>query len=118
MVSYPTKQHTHRQQYRPAYLASARRAGRNFNAYLYTFTLTVRYPVLPCQPAQSRAKKTRTVSPKCLSGKENPTIQQFGLGFSRLILDLNRASEAAGRSIGELRHIAASLKAVFLAFCT
>ena len=31
---------------------------------------------------------------------------------------LNRASQAAGRSIGELRQIAAGLKAVFLAFCT
>jgi len=33
-------------------------------------------------------------------------------------LDLNRASEAVGRSIGELRETAAGLKAVFLAFCT
>jgi len=33
-------------------------------------------------------------------------------------LDLNRASEAVGRSIAELREMVSGLKAVFLAFCT
>lgn len=38
--------------------------------------------------------------------------------WNRLLLDLNRASEAVGRSIAELREIVSGLKAVFLAFCT
>jgi uncharacterized protein YjeT (DUF2065 family) len=38
--------------------------------------------------------------------------------WNRLILDLNRASEAAVRTIGELREIVGGLKVVFLGFCT
>ena len=38
--------------------------------------------------------------------------------WNRLILDLNRASEAVGRSIAELREMVSSLKGIFLAFCT
>ena len=45
-------------------------------------------------------------------------VKSAGTLLSRLILDLNRASEAVGRGIGELRETAASLKTVFLAFCT
>lgn len=56
--------------------------------------------------------KARVITKRCYGVKSSDTL------FSRLILDLNRASEAAGRSIGELRQIAGDLKAVFLAFCT
>ena len=38
--------------------------------------------------------------------------------WNRLIVDLNRASDAVGRSIAELREMVSRLKAVFLAFCT
>jgi len=38
--------------------------------------------------------------------------------WTRLSLDLNRASGAVGQTIAELRQITAGLKAVFLAFCT
>ena len=38
--------------------------------------------------------------------------------WNRLIVDLNRASDAVGRSIGEPREMVSRLKAVFLAFCT
>jgi hypothetical protein len=34
------------------------------------------------------------------------------------ILDLNRASEALGRTVAELREIASGLTVVFLGFCT
>jgi len=37
---------------------------------------------------------------------------------ARLTLDLNRASEAVGRSVGELRETVSGLKAVFFGFCT
>ena len=56
--------------------------------------------------------KARVITKRCYGVKSAGTL------FSRLILDLNRASEAVGRSIGELRETAAGLKAVFLAFCT
>ena len=45
-------------------------------------------------------------------------MKSSGTLWNRLILDLNRASEAVGQTIGELRDIVAGLKAVFLAFCT
>jgi transposase len=56
--------------------------------------------------------KARVITKRCYGVKSADTL------FSRLILDLNRASEALGRSIGELRQTAAGLKAVFLGFCT
>ena len=56
--------------------------------------------------------KARAITKRCYGVKSAGTL------FSRLILDLNRASEAVGGSIGELRQIAARLKAVFLGFCT
>ena len=56
--------------------------------------------------------KARVITKRCYGLKTAKTL------FSRLILDLNRASEAVGRSIAELRETAAGLKAVFLAFCT
>ena len=56
--------------------------------------------------------KARVITKRCYGVKSADTL------FSRLILDLNRASEAVGQSIGDLRQIAGSLKAVFLAFCT
>jgi Transposase len=56
--------------------------------------------------------KARVITKRCYGVKSAGTL------WSRLILDLNRASEAVRRSIGELREIAAGLKAVFLAFCT
>jgi hypothetical protein len=45
-------------------------------------------------------------------------VKPAGTLFSRLILDLNRASEAVERTIAELREITSGLMAVFLAFCT
>ena len=45
-------------------------------------------------------------------------VKSSGTLWNRLILDLNRASEAVGRTIAELREIASGLKAVFLGFCT
>ncbi|MEA1950471.1 MAG: transposase [Planctomycetota bacterium] len=63
-------------------------------------------------PRQRAAVQTRVITKRCYGVKSSNTL------FSRLILDLNRASEAAGRSIGELRQIVGDLKAVFLAFCT
>jgi hypothetical protein len=45
-------------------------------------------------------------------------VKSPGTLWNRLILDLNRASQAAGRSIAELRQTVSGLKAVFLGFCT
>lgn len=56
--------------------------------------------------------KARVITKRCYGVKTAETL------FSRLILDLNRASDAVGRGIAELRQIAAGLKAVFLGFCT
>ena len=56
--------------------------------------------------------KARVITKPCYGVKSADTL------LSRLIVDLNRASEAAGRSIGQLRQIAAGLKGVFPAFCT
>lgn len=56
--------------------------------------------------------KARVITKRCYGVKSPGTL------FSRLILDLNRASEAIQRSIAEVRQMAAGLKAVFLAFCT
>ena len=56
--------------------------------------------------------KARVITKRCDGVKSAGTL------LSRLILDLNRASQPVGRSIAELRQIAAGLKAVFLAFCT
>ena len=56
--------------------------------------------------------KARVITKRCYGVKSSGTL------WNRLILDLNRASEAVGQSIAELRQVASSLKAVFLAFCT
>ena len=56
--------------------------------------------------------KARVITKRCYGVKSADTL------WNRLILDLNRASEAAGRTIAELREIVSGLKAVFLAFCT
>ena len=56
--------------------------------------------------------KARVITKRCYGVKSSDTL------WNRLILDLNRASEAVGQSIAELRQVASSLKAVFLAFCT
>lgn len=56
--------------------------------------------------------KARVITKRCYGVKSSGTL------WNRLILDLNQASEAVGQSIGELRDIVASLKAVFLVFCT
>jgi transposase len=56
--------------------------------------------------------KARVITKRCYGVKSSGTL------WSRLILDLNRASDAVGRSIAELREIVSSLKAAFLAFCT
>jgi len=56
--------------------------------------------------------KARVITKRCYGVKSCDTL------WNRLILDLNRASEAVGRTIAELRQIAAGLKAVFLGFCT
>ena len=56
--------------------------------------------------------KARVITKRCYGVKSSGTL------WNRLILDLNRASEAVGQSIAELRQITAGLKAVFLGFCT
>jgi transposase len=56
--------------------------------------------------------KARVITKRCYGVKSSGTL------WNRLLLDLNRASEAAERSIAELREIVSGLKAVFLAFCT
>jgi len=56
--------------------------------------------------------KARVITKRCYGVKSSATL------WSRLILDLNRASDAAGRSITELREIVSGLKAVFMRFCT
>jgi transposase len=56
--------------------------------------------------------KARVITKRCYGVKSADTL------WNRLLLDLNRASEAAARTIAELREIVSRLKAVFLAFCT
>ena len=56
--------------------------------------------------------KARVITKRCYGVKSSDTL------WNRLILDLNRASEAVGQSIADLRQIASGLKAVFLGFCT
>jgi transposase len=56
--------------------------------------------------------KARVITKRCYGVKSSDTL------WNRLILDLNRASEAVGRNIAELREITSGLKDVFLAFCT
>ena len=56
--------------------------------------------------------KARVITKRCYG------VKSVGTLFSRLILDLNLASEAVGQSIADLRQITAGLKAVFLGFCT
>ena len=56
--------------------------------------------------------QARVITKRCYGVKSSGTL------WNRLILDLNRASEAVGQSIAELREIVSGLKAVFLGFCT
>jgi transposase len=56
--------------------------------------------------------KARVITKRCYGVKSSGTL------WNRLILDLNRASEAVGRSIAELRKIATGLRTLFLRFCT
>jgi len=56
--------------------------------------------------------KARVITKRCYGVKSSGTL------WNRLILDLNRASEAVGQSIAVLRQIVSGLKAVFLRFCT
>jgi hypothetical protein len=56
--------------------------------------------------------KARVITKRCYGVKSASSL------WNRLILDLNRASEAAGGSIAELHEIVSGLKAVFLGFCT
>ena len=56
--------------------------------------------------------KARVITKRCYGLKSSGTL------WNRLILDLNRASEAVGRSIAELRQTVSGLKAIFLGFCT
>ena len=56
--------------------------------------------------------KARVITKRCYGLKSSDTL------WKRLILDLNRASDAVGRTIADLRQITSGLKAVFLRFCT
>jgi len=56
--------------------------------------------------------KARVITKRCYGVKSSETL------WNRLILDLNRASEAVGRTIGQLRETVSGLKAIFLAYCT
>ena len=62
--------------------------------------------------SQGINNKARVITKRCYGVKSSDTLS------NRVILDLNRASEAVGRGIDELREIVSGLKAVFLAFCT
>ena len=61
--------------------------------------------------AEGINNKARVITKRCYGVKSSGTL------WSRLILDLNRASEAFARSIADLRETVSGLKAVFLAFC-
>ena len=52
------------------------------------------------------------INKRCYGVKSSDTL------WARLILDLNRASEAVGQTIAQLSEIVSYLKAVFLGFCT
>jgi transposase len=56
--------------------------------------------------------KGRVITKRCYG------VKSAGTFFKRIVLDVNRASEAVGRSIAEVREIVAGLKAVFLQYCT
>ena len=56
--------------------------------------------------------KGRVITKRCYG------VKSAGTFFKRIMLDVNRASEAVGRSIVEVREIIAGLKAVFLQYCT
>jgi transposase len=56
--------------------------------------------------------KARVITKRCYGVKSPDTL------WNRLILDLNRASDAVERTIPELRQIVSGMKAVFLRFCT
>ncbi|OHB77432.1 MAG: hypothetical protein A2W31_15455 [Planctomycetes bacterium RBG_16_64_10] len=56
--------------------------------------------------------KARVITNRCYGVKSANTL------WNRLLPDLNQVSEAAGRTIAELRAIVSGLKAAFLAFCT
>lgn len=56
--------------------------------------------------------KARVITKRCYGVKSADTL------WNRLLLDLNRASEAVGQTNTELREIISGLKAVFLTFCT
>ena len=56
--------------------------------------------------------KARVITKRCYGVKSADTL------WNRLLLDLNRASETAERTIAELREIVSGLKTVFLGFCT
>ena len=56
--------------------------------------------------------KARVITKRCYGVKSSDTL------WNRLIVDLNRASDAVGRSIAEPREMVSRLKAVFLAFCS
>jgi len=56
--------------------------------------------------------KGRVITKRCYG------VKSAGTFFKRIVLDINRASEAVGRSIAEVREITAGLKAVFLQYCT
>jgi hypothetical protein len=89
---------------------------------MMTFPVFTRLPLAGCRrrryPAYTSAaveginNKARVITKRCYGVKSSGTL------WNRLILDLNGVSEAAGRSIAEVREIVSGLKAVFLAFCT
>jgi transposase len=56
--------------------------------------------------------KARVITKRAYGVKSASTL------WTRLILDVNRAADAVGHTIGELRQITAGLGQVFLAFCT
>lgn len=63
-------------------------------------------------PAAEGANHERRVTTKRCDGVKSP-----GTLWNRLMVEVNRASQAVERSIAELREIASGLKAVLLAFC-
>jgi len=56
--------------------------------------------------------KARVITKRAYGVKSSSTL------WTRLILDVNRAADAVGHTITEMRQITAGLSQVFLAFCT
>ncbi len=69
-------------------------------------------------PEQREAVQTHRVDMGHTQSKRCYGVKSAHTFFKRIVLDLNRAAQALGRSIAQMREITAGLKAVFLQYCT